>query len=204
MTIFTSDISALTLAIRQAESPVLARLVSLNTDDETLADYCEAKLNQLGDESEIRFEEFCTLVYQSTSTDGGGFRFEDSPFTLDFEDEFKVIIDHDYWRGEIVRGLLCDPEVLSEDFSDFHLDGLVDVYTSRLTAWLASDSSRCETVHEVYDDYEPESLSQALMIAQGREIYEIAAELRAWLLEVWGDFQKNSEADSFLSQAVIY
>lgn len=68
------------------------------------------------------------------------------------------------------------------------VDGLVDIYTSDLTKWLASRLQRIEYVDEAIKNYgKGESVVNDLMAGQYFEIEEMAGRLITWVEENLGE-----------------
>ena len=85
----------------------------------------------------------------------------------------------DDWRYSAARSIVealaddADPDDMGE-----RIDGLVDVYTGRLTAWLASHGARVGYCDEAAAEYGPfDSVDRLLMAGQYRELEEIAGAL---------------------------
>lgn len=79
----------------------------------------------------------------------------------------------DDYKYEFIKAAV--DAIMDDEDPDEALDSDVDVYTGRLTAWLASSTSRMGYVDDGVDEYGWSSLDQALKVgqlAERREVYD--------------------------------
>lgn len=79
----------------------------------------------------------------------------------------------DDYKYEFIKAAV--DAIMDDEDPDEALDSDVDVYTGRLTAWLASSTSRMSYVDDAVDEYGWSSLDQALKLGQlteRREVYD--------------------------------
>jgi len=76
-----------------------------------------------------------------------------------------------------VIGAMCDHDVKTADDMEEHraeiVDGLVDIYTSDLTAWLNDSIYNVSYIDDAMSEHEPKTGCDLLMMAQYRAIDEI-------------------------------
>jgi hypothetical protein len=99
----------------------------------------------------------------------------------------------DDWRYAAIRDVAGSMQYSEEPEDGFEeCDGLVDVYNSGLTAWLASSISRAEYVNEAVAEFEyPDDIFKALQYGQLAEYREIWGALYSFL----SDMAEEEEED---------
>ncbi len=79
----------------------------------------------------------------------------------------------DDWRYQAIKGV-CSHRSDSDSFASEDIDSLVDCYTGRLTAWLATSVKRVGYCDEAESEYGPaKDMSARLMAGQRMEYSEI-------------------------------